>query len=1014
MEKANRASSSGTSNNNAFSTIKEKVFSVFGLQNKNIDSYSNSKKIKNNNVNLDLTNDFDTLPNNGFSTPANLSMNTSFQESQGPITARQLKDYYDSLRRENNELTEKLINDSKETANKSSSSNKEKDISKISDRSGVKDNQLENNLVDRIDDQENKIVLYNDESDIDMGDYGNEDSILGIFPTYTPPDPLERANLVQLKKMMELEKYRKYRLSYLREHTRHLNKGKVDKYHFKNMRKKLNLKELPENRRNKSGMFSISLLDTADDDDLEEGLVKPLKNNIADKLKFKSSSNDSVNKDIDMMLKPKSFKPEPKPDTKSNDLKVDPSVPSTTTFSVPKITKENKADTSIDEKPSMGFSFGKPASEKVSTTNDKPPFSFGNSTPKLPTGTNTPILETVVDKDAIDDPKMQIKSKFAFNPPGNSEAKLPLFDTSKSKSEDKPQFSFGSNATPIILSTEKKNSNFEFKPPTTVESNKIDAVVSTPTFAEPTSNATKPSPNLGKFNFGSKPDDKQEKNKPAVVFGEKPSTDNKPVFSLNTDLNSSTDKTPSSNNKPLFGASVNSTAESKTTPAFSFGAAPSAKTATPLFGTVSKDTSDTTTLEKPASLFSSSASKISLNKTATDAAEAKPAFSFNNKNANFGSVSTPKLEDTVKPSHSSNFSFGSNNTVPTLNFGAKPDEKPKAPIFGAAASNTNVSTTNDLAKPTSSFNFGTNNTAPTLNSGNTSVDEEESRKKRPAPSLSGFKFGGASAPSVPSSFGATFGSSNITNNDSPNISTNVAVNSNSKPAASGFSFGATTSSANPAAIFGASNTTSTNNNTGTSSGAPKSSFTFGSGTTNTNPANIFGNTANTSATPNNSAPSNSNAGNKLFSFSSNTFPSLDQAPKMNSTPTHTPTPSFKFNTGTTGFGTNEANNNNVMGMNNAGNGFGSNSAFGGFNAANNGNANNLPGSQNNASSAFNFGGSNGSAPNSVANSRSSTPGFSFPATNGGAGMQQPQMSAGAQAAVMNRRKAYPRSMRNRR
>jgi nucleoporin NUP1 len=1025
--------------------LKNRIFSVFTKKEKDGDRLVNSRSASNRSY-ADLN---DNDEGEGTSTPTNKGF--SFQRSQSPITARQLEDYYNSLRKENEALADSLNNSAvgtkgdwtnAESTNIDYNENQDdgqKSKSTSEDHVGNTKNDDNDNNNEK-DTNHGDIILIDDEGDKSSTDFNDGMSIdeaeqFGMTPLYSQPDPLERANLVQLKKMMELEKYRRYRLSYLREHTRHLNrhanksgKNVSNSKQFFKLAKKIDVKNLPIERRNKSGTFGISLLDTVTDKDDEDeyndansSLVKPLDSDPAKKLRFTKESQEDPAANFQISSKTRSFK-ESKDEKKEEEGA--PDVVPSKVAPIPSLSIPTKPITSVQDdananaEPSIGFKFSAPkvaeqaVSEKKEESkptlsfglpkNDvtKPSFSFdGSAKPKelsKPTFTSAsekPIIENIPDEDGLNDASMNVKSKsmtpvpkFQFkkedsDKPAVSQSESvkvpslfgssaptdkPLFGApSSEKKEDKPAFSFGTPASKTSLSLSKPSSD---------ESKDTAAK---PAFSFGTASKN-PALNFG-FGSGSEPNSKKEESKvPALDFG--------------TGANCDDDEKP----EKEFAEP----ATKRKAPGGGFGSN-TAVTGGLIFGkpaaggdVVSKD-------EKPV----------------------MPAF-------NFGGAK--KEEEKPEEKKAALFTFGSNNPVPALNIGsgastpttatsaaAGTEIKAQPPLlFGSQPmpATSNAISADTKSTPAPAFNFGANATTGSLKLPGASTSN--------GPAASGFNFSGTA--------NATSGN-------------NTPSESASKPSST-FKFGA---ASNPSALSGFGSTA--NGNQATNNSSP--GFTFGTAGNNTAAPN-----ASTDATAPNAGSGNTQAG-KLFSFSSSKFPPLNAAAKPAGFGGMAPgaTNGFSFGTANVnnnassapslagGFGMNNSNANSGFGSNNnANSGFGSknnaNSGFGINNGSaggafglNNGNADGGFGMNNNnmgamaasapAMSGFNFGSNTNSATTSNANSRSGTPNFNFtgqstsadPAAIFGSGAPNTGMGMGMgnQPGVPGRKKAYPRSMRRR-
>lgn len=976
-----------------FSKLKSKLFSILGRSdNLHIEKVTSLNNIK---------------PNeNRESTP----LDVSFQnKSQGPITARQLQDYYKSLQLENSMLSENLNNSvEKSKTDNTSGQWKNAESTNIDMENDLKDN--ENNEIILIDEE--------DERDSDNIDLDIElPEALEMSPYFHQPDPLERANLVQLKKMMELEKYRRYRLSYLKEHTRHLssNNGKsVKKNKIAKTPKLPKLKDIPANRKNTAGTFSISLLDTVPDE-LEKEEIKPIDDNLVKKLKFTDTKSEAAN--FDLSNKPRSFKPEP-----VQEKSIPAPEPSQSIESAPITTKIkvslDTANVSIDDKPSIGFSFGQGNGSDVS---------------KKPV-----ILEAIEDKEykKPNIPSFSVPSTaFSTSTEKESEATAATATaTSKAPSlfgmkteeggKQKPTFSFGapisedSIAVPKLdygLGASKTQNQKEVNEP------------SKPTFSfgAPVS---KDSLSIPKFSFGKSTDaEKKSETTPAFSFGKDSKTgngkrsledanekDEKPKSSFSFGAPAKTDLSTASkafsfggsnkkeekieSSKP-FNFGLNSTPAAG---AYSFGAASESKTAEPAkisFNNASTEKStekstfsfggSKTEETKPGSSFGVSASTV-LSTTKSDNAfsfgqpaekkgetkieSAKSTFNFNNApiaDANKNKVAT-----------TSTFSFGANTTVPSMNFGSTgstpiPETKPSKSDFsfnGKQESKTTDGPQEKKTKAETTFNFtgGVGSKFPAFGATSSTVTTPGASIS-PAPGQAGagstgFSFGTTNKETTPS---AVFGNAN------PSISV-------SKPAPTGFSFG---------------------------TGNVGNAFSHPVKSANTPPPSGF------NATP--AANLNQSTAGNMFSFSSSAFPTLDQAKEKamamnpsgstfgannnNSATSSTGAFGGAFGTSNNSFGTNNetmntrfgansttsgfgANNNNNIGFGgtvaNINAGFGGNNMNAGFVGANNSMNNTINNgfiNSNSNTSGFNFG---GSGPSSTANSRASTPNFNFTGAQG--------------------------------
>lgn len=1039
--------------------------------------------------------------------PFSRSRNSSFENgSQSPITARQLEDYYNSLRRENEALSGFLNQEAGDKSDKKQPvpegvagtkeawNNAESTNIETSDLGGdIKpgDGKAAQNEVILFD-ENNTDSNLEEENDTDA--IGNSDiESLGLMPIFSQPDPLERANLVQLKKMMELEKYRRYRLSYLRQHTRNLKSSNLDKVSksiaakkYPKFSTKLKLDDIPAGRRNKTGTFGLSLLDTMEDKAVEDRqpLIQPIGDNVVNKLRFPTSAGSVDN--FVLPSKPRSFKADDsKPtdvftsDKKSNDtLKpaetiVRPIIkPSQTTI---------KEDVSIDDKPSIGFTFQaetKPTSEPAPSTAASK-FSFGkpaetsakvatSSTFKFGAPTDDTAkhvtLESLPDKDGLNDASMEFKPK--------------LDSAAESKSiqnEAKTKVSFLSK-TPSTLATgglEKSEDLKSNKPPSLFNSKPAESKPFS--LEKPLSSVPQ---TLPKINFGSA------------------KTEEKLAFSFTKAADSAVSNTNEEKPKFTFGApSTNGVANAK----FSFGTSSKDSATTPALKFGANDESGSKETKKiPEENDTTKKSVFSFGSSSAPSAEAKPALSFGLGSApsapavastastnaeadkpkfsfgGFGSASTTDNKGTgvllSKPVVKENESVKAESTkVPAFSFGAKKTDAPAAtvPLFGANSDVPKSTLTlgtkegGSQSAATSGLETAQTSTAvPKFNFGsNTRSDDlvvSEAKRTKPqngtpaSTAASTFSFGGNSGASnangLFSGFGGNTPSNNVPTAASKPLAGTSDTSAGAKPA---FSFGSSSAGVvAPSNVFNASANNSnsnnnnipsnnlvktgfggmnTNNNTAGASGFsfgtgnPGSTFgagnaapAFGAGAGAGNTGSVFGQSANT----NGSSSSGANAATpgKLFSFSTNKFPALDQVPKSGGFGTSA-TPNFNFGANAAFNGSNTgASTNNVGAFPSNGTAFGAgmNMGMGAASTFGAGMASGNSMAVNGAGSAFNFG---GSLPTSGASSRATTPNINFAGPS--ANMDPSTIFGASQGAMQNgqapqnRRKAYPRGMRRR-
>lgn len=665
------------------------------------------------------------------------SMNSSFNTSQTPITARQLQAYYNSLKLQNEELSQNLEKTTQalkpESPNLSDNKSFKKNDSNWNNAESTnieldKENQPENrNTVILLNENKNK-SKNNSDLDLDLNSSLNDNiEELGLPPIYSQPDPLERANLVQLKKMMELEKYRRYRLNYIREHTRNVNHSSIYKV-SKNIQKNKNIKpkfvdikKLPKDRQNTSGIFGISLLDTIEDKDIDvpvlDTMVKPLDNDITKKIKFNNSKSPSAT--FTIPSKPKSFniddlkkENEIKQEVKSTNDKsisnISDSTSKTPIFNMEKFIPKQ----GIDDKPSTAFNFNpqpieNPVSIKPSTSTSSPAFSLSTlsqSTKKEDTkpivnfGFNPPetkkvSIENVTDNDGLkNNTSLNSKSNlsssattssipsFGLNKTSSSTTiptmgtKLPLLF--ESKSENTPNNS--NDKTPAInisnpnVETNKLNGSsngFKFGQAVSNDSIKLPALNFGASSNMEKSNLKSDTPSINsssdKKSLEDKSQNKQEEKPSSFSFG----LDSKQTVPGLSSTTPSTSTPPTNSNIPKLSfnnATLNNTTDNKTKSVFgTFGTTDKPKPVT--FGGLSESNINEFSFDKG---FSSSKSDDVTNKNSTnisnEGTKKEPAKVSSFNFGGFGNSTVNGKIDTSKPEEPKKSEFNFTNNASTL------------------------------------------------------------------------------------------------------------------------------------------------------------------------------------------------------------------------------------------------------------------------------------------------------------------------------------------------------------
>lgn len=803
------------------------------------------------------------------------------------VTAKQLQSYYLSLKNENSTMLQDIAE-----MKTSTRENPELDSFVLSNKDAestmIKEQQVT---------AKREISLPTAEEQSLPTTYN--DSIL--------PDPLERANLIQLKKMMELDRYRKLRMNYLRKHTRHVDRSGIAKM-AKELREKKksgapikSIKDIPLQRRNMSGIFGISMLDKLAQEYDEED-EEPAKTEVADvnpnstiaqKLKFNTTSK------LDKMeTKRKSVVPEKavvevkvneKPvksvvETPSGGFlfgasdKADKKTESTTPGASAPAFSFEKTAAKEEKAAAPAFSFGQSADKKEENKESAPAFSFSGATsdnkgaaPKLSFGgvekkeekpapafsfgasdkkeekVAAPVFSFAAPKLAEETPaeKKPADSKptFGFSLDQNAEKKDKPAFGGSAEKTAAPAFSFGG-------STEKKE-------PSTIPSlfGKQDSkdegksdIPATPAFSFGA--ASKEGKSSGAFSFGGATTDKPDTAaKPAFSFGSAVKNDTKPASSFTLDAPSKGEKadTPA---EP-----VQSTTSTAPAAAFSFGAPVKvdAKPATSFsFGASKTDSkSDAVTAAEPvapAAPATPAAPAFSFGgvpSTDKPASGAAPAFSFGASAAS-GASGASKEEKEDAPAMASSFSFGAKPAAPT-------ETKP-------AASGFSFGQKPDGPATGSAFSFGQSASkaaSPAFSFGDKEEAKPESEKKRFRFETAGedppafAKMGGnLGVEAKPSAGGFSFGGNNSTPSLGFGMKPEGKGGFGNAATPSGFSFGSNSATPAPAPTsngfsFGTSGAGNINGNTtGNANGSGPAASGFGFGSGPASAVTSGGNTPN--------------------------------------------------------------------------------------------------------------------------------------------------------------------------
>ncbi|QPG73695.1 hypothetical protein FOA43_001008 [Brettanomyces nanus] len=830
-----------------------------------------------------------------------------------PINARQLADLYEKVKRENSVLYSSLKKDSSDQMRSIQPESNHSIADGSVSQSGA--SQYNNSFFRGFANDSKNIDSSTPRSKSVMVRSSNQahqsrNASFGI-------NPIERAQLVHLKKRMEADRYRRTRLGYLRRHTQNLVHSRsvtssrnssymdtgintVEANHSAPLKTTIRAKKvarksldsIPEDKRNKSGYFMLKMAYNIDDDDVDKethviSQAKPL----SEKLKFNSNTSLST---LDTVRKPKSFVPKEKPvkspekstrellngtsTTEQDEETIGPS-PAFKFGALPRITNVVSAPLPKAEKihqdsvPAFSFGHEKPRGQSAGKAELMPSFSFGsNSVPKVLDKTEVkpisgkplvpvPSAPFVADGSAV--------STFSFGAPAKTETKIGAksstvtpafsFGSKPEKSSHTPSFSFGSKAgssTPFANSVSPAAPAFA----------SASVPAATLSFGSRTKPESKSAPPAFKLALPTplKESDKQNSSTPSFQLSAP--TQKKPAFQFSSAPPAA--KVQANTPGFIFGQKASGMGSSLSAAAPNFGNhLPSQNVQAsiptkPAFSFTSKDSTST-----PASSISASSATVA----------SKPTLSF-------GSTSVPtkpsfSFESSKKNQHQS---IDGDSEQPGGSRKRNRNQTSAPPVFKMNAANV-VSTANGNQ---SSFSFGGYAAKPSKFG---AVNKNAAGTSFGSNSPTGVSFGAeravngssltrASTPGAPATTfnSSAFGSTSRASSMPPAFGANTNSNANSS---NGFSFNTTNNGGNVSApkLFGSS---SSNNN------ASNEFNGFNQPSQNSKPPLAGNNASGFGGFGNGNASNGANDGSKGKLFSLNEFPTLP--------PSHIQSSAFSF------------------------------------------------------------------------------------------------------------------------
>ncbi|KAF6012153.1 hypothetical protein HII13_001726 [Brettanomyces bruxellensis] len=854
---------------------------------------------------------------------------------QSPIKASELAEYYEKVKQENSKLYSQLHGKTKDTIEENAGLSSDAKSNTINEFQPAESTQLDGSSISNVHSKTFDSALDSAKSQSENKAKSNSSAVIKASSrshrlTFGI-DPVERAQLIQLKRRMQADRYRRTREKYLRSHTQHLRHvtasssdtplvgaGANTKGKKSSLDQKLagsvteTIDSIPKSKRNTRGIFTLQMAYNMPSDDESDGdseLALPQTKPVASKLKFpangkKSKFNIGEKKKHALDL-PESSKKIEEPKIKKHI--VSPALKPTAAFSfgqhsnksMPKVVPADskKHHASIEDMPDSGhhsmpsvptakaFTFSATPGGKKSV----PAFSFGKK------------AESGVDSSTAKQPAFSFTpSVKPLNDASKNKPSMPAFSFAPKKEQgketkEKPSFTFGvkkeENSAPAFGA--KKSTKQSDKH----EEKKEGATSSAFKFGQAAASTTLPSKAAFSFNPSSQHEKKSEAGTtnelpkgPSKSDKSQPSSSSTTAFSFgNSGPSKVTDsKQPSTSPVPAFNFSSNAKSSAGLTAPAKFSFKPPNQNATgpasssPAFSFNAKPQTAAdgkASTSKPAFSFNSSvkpdSTKVETNANGFAEPQNRKRVHINTSN----NASNPPVFNLDASKISSVASGGNVSDKPASGTGSKTPGFTFANPHASSGFGTATSSSFGASKPAVSAQSSFMPAAAKSNTGGGNINGASSNSKEPA-----FTFGTKPAAnndftknsSVPPSFGSS--QNNAGSNSSSGFSSGFNFKQSSGFGAGG-GFGQRASSNPPqSTTFGNSaNGSSTvfgqNSKSGTGFGG------FGTNAGNQPVPNAFGGSSNNNNSNSGNAfggngSNNNNSGSGMFNLNNNAFPSL--------------------------------------------------------------------------------------------------------------------------------------------
>lgn len=583
---------------------------------------------------------------------------------QSPIKASELAEYYEKVKQENSKLYSQLHGKTKDTIEENVGLSSDAKSNTVNEFQPAESTQLDGSSISNVHSKTVDSALDSAKSQSENKAKSNSSAVIKASSrshrlTFGI-DPVERAQLIQLKRRMQADRYRRTREKYLRSHTQHLRHVTASSSHTslvgagantKGKKSSLDQKlagsvtetidSIPKSKRNTRGIFTLQMAYNMPSDDESDGdseLSLPQTKPVASKLKFPANGKKSK---FSIGEKKKHVLDQPESSKKIEE---------------PKIKKH------IDSpalKPTAAFSFGQHSNKSM---------------PKVVPADSKKHHVSMEDMPDSGHPLMQsVPTAKAFT-----------FSATPGGKKSIPAFSFGKKAESGVDSSTAKKPAFSFTPS-----------------VKPLNDASKNKPSMPAFSFAPKKEVENETNeKPSFTFGVKKEKNSAPAFGAKKEVTSA----------PAFSFGSKKGEEPVHTdkvPAFKFGAKPApASDSNAAFSFGEKTDTDLSKSSKPAAFSfgstrqpdkheekkegaTSSAFKFG-QAAASTALPSKAGFSFNpssqhEKKSEAGTTNElpkgPSKSDKSQPSSSSTTAFSFGNSGPSKVTDSKQPSTSSVPAF---------------------------------------------------------------------------------------------------------------------------------------------------------------------------------------------------------------------------------------------------------------------------------------------------------------------------------------------